>query len=163
MTHALSWCLLTACLCWLVSLGSRELLRGNSLDVAYDWLASTLLKGQTAVTPEPIQFERDDCSSCISVSQDAAWRITHHLSEWRPLRTNIFNFISARRRSKLSLHGLARCGPSFSAHGAFYSLRLSRYLLLLEAPGPTILHAILARMYFLSLRDMPLSSSLFSP
>jgi hypothetical protein len=58
MMRGFTYILLVVCLCWLVTLGSWELLRGHYLGVAYDSLGANLLKGSAEVDIEAIHIER---------------------------------------------------------------------------------------------------------
>lgn len=58
LLHAAASVFLLVCLCWIATLGSWEILRGEFLGVAYDSLASHLLRGSAEVDQGAIQFER---------------------------------------------------------------------------------------------------------
>lgn len=65
MTRLISYLILITCLCWLATCGSWEILRGEFLGVAYDSLASNLLRGSAEVDPDAILFERYDSNGKV--------------------------------------------------------------------------------------------------
>lgn len=65
MTRLISYPILITCLCWLATCGSWEILRGEFLGVAYDSLASNLLRGSAEVDPDAILFERYDSNGKV--------------------------------------------------------------------------------------------------
>lgn len=104
MTRVLSYFLLLVCLTWIATLGSWEILREESLGVAFDSLASNLLRGSAEVDVDAIQFERYEQDGRVFMyfgPFPALLRVVlHHLfpghyGSWSRVSTVLALFLSA--------------------------------------------------------------------
>lgn len=104
MMRIFTYLLLVTCLCWLVTLGSWELLRGHYLGVAYDSLGKNLLKGSAEVDIEAIHIERYEVDGKIFMyfgPFPALLRVIlnfiapGHYGSWSRLSTLLAVFLSA--------------------------------------------------------------------
>jgi hypothetical protein len=158
MTRALSYFLLLACLTWLATLGSWEILRGESLGVAYDSLAANLLRGSAEVDVDAIQFERYEQDGRIFMyfgPFPAILRIAlHHFAPdhygaWSRVSTVLAVFLSAIIFSRL-VSGTLSLNRAISSSGKHWLTLAAPFVLTLGTPlafilsSPNIYHEAVA-------------------